>query len=479
MSLPKVVTRFAPSPTGFLHIGGARTALFNWYFAKHMALMGHDSAFLLRVEDTDKARSTDEATQAILEGLDWLGLSYDGEIVYQSQNVGDHVKTAKAMLASGTAYKCYCNAEELESLRAASETAFRSPWRDKVETTDRPFTVRFRVPDGKTKITDLVQGDITWENENFDDLVLLRADGSPTYMLAVVVDDHNMGVTHVIRGDDHLINAGRQTQIYRAMDWRVPHWAHVPLIHGPDGKKLSKRHGSLGVDAYRDLGYLPGGLRNYLLKLGWAHGDMEIFYNEDAAKVFTLDGINSAPARLDFDKMDFINSQHILHTPNDELLSKAAPFFETKNGAPLSAEKQARVASAMDSLKPRSKTFVEMAAQAAYLLADRPLTISGKTAKPFKNDQTLDYLRTLTSRLNVLEDTQWTENKVQDILTTFVEDHGIGFGKIGQPVRAALTAGAPSPDLSLVISLLGKAETLGRIEDVLSGASLNKNSSIE
>ena len=475
MSLPKVVTRFAPSPTGFLHIGGARTALFNWYFAKHMALQGHDTAFLLRIEDTDKARSTDEATQAILDGLDWLGLGYDGDIVYQSRNASKHVEAAQKLLAAGKAYKCYCTAEELEEIRGSSETAFRSPWRDKEQPSDLPHTVRFRVPEGQTKITDHVQGDVTWENENFDDLVLLRADGSPTYMLAVVVDDHDMGVTHVVRGDDHLINAGRQTQIYQALDWDIPQWAHVPLIHGPDGKKLSKRHGALGVEAYRDLGYLPAGLRNYLLKLGWSHGDMEVFFDDDAAKVFTLDGINSAPARLDFDKMDFINGQHILNTETSELLAQAAPFLTEQNGGALSAEKEVRLAAAIESLKPRSKTLKVMAAQSAYLLSERPLTITGKTAKPFKKEDTMGYLSTLNSRLNVLEDSQWNENALQAVLSAFAEEHGIGFGKIGQPLRAALTAGAPSPDLSLVLALLGKEETLGRIEDVLNGDSLSND----
>jgi glutamyl-tRNA synthetase len=469
---PKIVTRFAPSPTGFLHIGGARTALFNYYFTQHMAGLGHDARFRLRIEDTDKARSTDEATQAILDGLDWLGLKFDDEIVYQSQRADAHVAAAHALLENGKAYKCYCTPEELETIRASSETAFRSPWRDKADGPELPFTLRFRVPDGETKITDHVQGEITWQNENFDDLVLLRADGTPTYMLAVVVDDHDMGVTHVVRGDDHLINAGRQTQIYQALGWDVPEWAHVPLIHGPDGKKLSKRHGALGVEAYRNLGYLPDGLRNYLLKLGWSYGDTEFFTDETAAKAFTLDGINSAPARLDFDKMDHINAQHILETNNSDLLAMAEPFFEQANGGPLTPQKQDRVSQAMDSLKPRSKTLLEMATQAEYLLANRPLSITGKKAKPFKNETNLDYLRTLTSRLSVLKDAQWTEDAVQNILTTFAEDHGIGFGKIGQPVRAALTAGAPSPDLSLVLTLLGKDETLGRIEDVLSGASL-------
>ncbi len=473
MNQAKVVTRFAPSPTGFLHIGGARTALFNWYFAKHMG-----GEFVLRIEDTDKARSTPEATQAILDGLDWLGLSYDGDIVYQSRNAGDHVDAANALLAAGKAYRCYATVEELDEIRKNSDTAFRSPWRDggrdKTEPLDKPYTVRFRVPEGTTTIRDHVQGEITWQNENFDDLVLLRADGTPTYMLAVVVDDHTMGITHVVRGDDHLINAGRQTQIYQALGWDVPDWAHVPLIHGPDGKKLSKRHGALGVDAYRDKGYLPAGLRNYLLKLGWSHGDMEIFNDAEATMVFTLDGINSAPARLDFDKMDFVNGQHILGTDNDDLTALSSPFMQTAGGAPLSAEKEVRIGAAMDNLKTRSKTLVAMAEQAAYLLADRPLTITGKTAKPFKKEQTLEYLRTLNSRLSVLEDGQWTEDVLQDCLTTFATDHEIGFGKIGQPVRAALTAGSPSPDLSLVLALLGKDETIGRIEDVLSRPVIDK-----
>lgn len=474
MSPEKIVTRFAPSPTGFLHIGGARTALFNWYFAKHMAKQGHETQFLLRIEDTDKARSTAEATQAIIDGLDWLGLSYDGEIVYQSQNAAHHVKAAESLLAAGKAYRCYCTPEELEQLRGEQETAFRSPWRDKKsELADdgAKYTIRFRVPEGQTAIRDHVQGEITWQNENFDDLVLLRADGTPTYMLAVVVDDYNMGVTHVVRGDDHLINSGRQTQIYEALGWNVPEWAHVPLIHGPDGKKLSKRHGALGVEAYRDLGYIPSGLRNYLLKLGWSHQDIEFFTDESAAAHFTLGGINSAPARLDFDKMNFINGQHILKTGDDELLSRAQPFLEAKNGGAISGEKMQRVSMALSNLKTRSKTLAELAEQAAYLLADRPIQITGKKAKPFKNEDTMDKLRSLTLRLKALEDRQWTEDTVQDLLDAFVKEYEIGFGKIGQPVRMATTGGAPSPDLALVLSLLGKTETLARIDDVLSGAS--------
>lgn len=464
MTTKKVITRFAPSPTGFLHIGGARTALFNYYFAKHMG-----GEFHLRIEDTDKARSTPEATQAIIDGMAWLGLKHDGEIVYQSRNADDHISAAQALLESGAAYRCYASSEELEVLRAEqTDGAFRSPYRNTSEQLEKPYTVRFKVPSGETRIHDHVQGDITWQNKEFDDLVLLRADGTPTYMLAVVVDDHNMGVTHVVRGDDHLINAGRQTQIYQALGWDVPDWAHVPLIHGPDGKKLSKRHGALGVEAYRDMGYLPGGLRNYLLKLGWSHGDEELFFDEDAIDVFTLDGINSSPARLDFDKMGYINAQHILRENNEKLLTQAIPFLETKNGGPLSDIKSTRVKTAIDSLKVRSQTFEDFANQANYLLLERPLVFSDKTAKIFLKTGVLNHLKALTFELNILEDTLWTADAVQTILSNYAASQEIGFGKIGQPVRAALTAGEPSPDLALVLAFLGKDETLRRIEDVLS-----------
>ena len=465
MSKP-IRTRFAPSPTGFLHIGGARTALFNYFFTQNMG-----GEFLLRIEDTDKARSTDAATQAILTGLEWLGVKHDGEIVYQSQNADAHVKVAQELLASGKAYKCYATPEELESLReAARETghAFRSPYRDSAETPDLPFTVRFKVPEGKTSITDHVQGEITWENSAFDDLVLLRADGTPTYMLAVVVDDHNMGITHVIRGDDHLINAGRQSQIYAAMGWDIPEWAHVPLIHGPDGKKLSKRHGALGVEAYRDMGYLPSGLRNYLVKLGWAHGDTELFYSDaDIAKVFSLDGINSSPARLDFDKMEFINGQHINAAENTSLFNEAQAFLNLVNENPLSDSQSSRVLAAMDTLKPRAKTLKDLANQARYLLLKRPLIIEGKAGKPLRKDGAIGLVESLTFALKSLEDTAWNADSLQQFLEKFVSDNDIGFGKIGQPVRAALTGGAPSPDLSQVLALLGKDETLARLTDVI------------
>ncbi|CAM3623186.1 glutamate--tRNA ligase [Litorimonas haliclonae] len=464
MTTKKIITRFAPSPTGFLHIGGARTALFNYYFAKHVG-----GEFHLRIEDTDKARSTDEATQAILDGLDWLGLSYDGEIVYQSRRAADHAKAAKALLESGHAYRCPLAGDELDAEREKCRnagTSFRSPYRDKNSDVG---AIRFRVPDGETRLKDHVQGDITWDNNELDDLVLMRADGTPTYMLAVIVDDHDMGVTHVIRGDDHLINAARQQQIYKALGWDVPEWAHVPLIHGPDGKKLSKRHGALGVEAYRDMGYLPSSLRNYLVKLGWAHGDDELFFDDaDIAKVFTLDGINASPARLDFDKMDYINSQHIAQMEESDLFTEALPFM---NEVDKTEEKLKRFRAAIPTLKPRAKTLKELIVQADYLLAERPLTLEGKTAKPLEREGALQLLAALTLRLKGVEDSAWAADKLQQLLTDIATENDIGFGRIGQPVRAALTGGKPSPDLSVVMALLGKEECVGRLSDCLTALS--------
>jgi len=461
-----VVTRFAPSPTGYLHIGGARTALFNWYFAKKMG-----GKFRLRIEDTDRKRSTDEATNAILDGMNWLGLEADNDVIYQSQNAAAHKAAAETMLENGTAYRCYATDEEVEALKAEARDkncAFRSPYRDENVQKDGPFVVRFRVPDGKTVIHDHVQGNISWGNDSFDDLVLLRADGTPTYMLAVVVDDHNMGITHVIRGDDHLINAGRQTQLYKALNWDAPDWAHVSLIHGPDGKKLSKRHGALGIDAYAKMGYLPSGLRNYLVKLGWSHGDSEVFLDDkDLIQVFSLDGINTSPARLDFDKMDFINSQHLAEMADDELMKHALPFIEKVNEGPLTADVKERIQHAIPSLKPRAKNLVELAEQAKYMTDIRPISITGKTAKPLKREGAIELLTALTLSLKSRKDAPWTAEALQALLTDFAEQREIGFGRVGQPVRAALTGGAPSPDLSIVLALLGQDETIGRLDDAI------------
>ena len=467
----KIVTRFAPSPTGYLHIGGARTALFNWLYARKMG-----GEFRLRVEDTDRARSTDAATQAILDGMAWLGLHHDGDIVYQHANASQHIAAAHSLLGTGQAFKCYCTPEELDKLRSEAREAghaFRSPWRDKLESDgpeNKPYAIRFHVPDGETTVEDQVQGQITWQNKEFDDLVLLRADGTPTYMLAVVVDDHDMGVTHVIRGDDHLINAGRQSQIYAALGWDIPVFAHIPLIHGSDGKKLSKRHGALGVDAYQEMGYLPEGLRNYLLKLGWSVGDQDVYLGDSAVSAFDLSGINTAPARLDFDKMDHINGQHMVEMDDAELLALAVPFIEAEHGS-ISETHRSRLLAAMPSLKPRAATLKQISEQATYLLTQRPLSITGKAKKALKGDK-LILLEALTNRLKIVEDADWTENRLLIELEAFVAEQDIGFGKIGQPARAALTAGAPSPDLALVFALLGKDEALARLSDVIQNRDL-------
>jgi len=461
----KVVTRFAPSPTGFLHIGGARTALFSYYFAKR-----HGGAFRLRVEDTDKKRSTAEATQAILDGMDWLGIRHDGDIVYQSQNAESHRAAAEALVESGHAYLCYLTDDEIAAERETSRAegrAFRSHWRDGGSPSkDTAFVVRFKIPEGETTINDQVQGSITWNNKDFDDLILLRADGSPVYMLAVVVDDHHMGVTHIIRGDDHLINAGRQKLIYQALGWDVPEFAHVPLIFGPDGKKLSKRHGALGVDAYADMGYLPTGLRNYLTRLGWSHGDMEVFDDGEVTKIFELSDINKAPARLDFDKMAFINGAHMVRADTDTLLSSGQKFFEGKNGGPLSAAQTKRLTAALPHITSRANTLVELADKAFFVTRERPIEIIGKAKKTLKPD-TESRLRDLHSVLKALSKDMWVDQSILEQLQAYIAKEDIGFGKIGAPLRACLTGGAASPDLSLVLELLGQDEALGRIEDCL------------
>ena len=465
MNHAKIVTRFAPSPTGFLHIGGARTALYSYYFAKH-----HGGTFRLRVEDTDKKRSTPEATQAILDGMDWLGIQHDGDIVYQSKNEGRHRDVAEALIASGHAYHCYLSAEQQAAERQASRDegrAFRSPYRDEMSAPeDTPFVVRFRVPDGETFIEDAVLGRVKWQNKDFDDLILLRADGSPVYMLAVVVDDHDMGVTHVIRGDDHLVNGGRQKQIYQALGWDVPVFAHIPLIFGPDGKKLSKRHGALGVDAYEGMGYIPAGLRNYLTRLGWGHGDMEVFTDEELIKVFTLGGINKSPSQLDFDKMAYINGQHMSKTDTKTLFAYARPFFEEQNGGELSESQVNSLENALPSLVGRAKTLIALAEQTHFLTRKRPIPLTGKAKKPLKPESE-HRLRDLQNRLSSLEHSDWSTESIGNQLNLYVQEQDIGFGKIGPALRACLTGGSPSPDLALVLDLLGKNETLARIQDCL------------
>lgn len=459
----QIITRFAPSPTGYLHIGGARTALFNWLLARKAS-----GKFLLRIEDTDRARSTDDATAAILDGLTWLGLDWDGEPVSQFANASRHVDVAHQLIEKGAAFRCYMTSEETEAERerAFSEgRALRSPWRNRdpgEAPSDQPFVIRFKANDADTAITDVVQGMVRWAAKEFDDLVLLRSDGTPTYNLAVVVDDHDMGVTHIVRGDDHLVNAGRQAQIYDAMGWKRPVFAHIPLIHGPDGKKLSKRHGSLGAEAYRDQGYLPEGLRNYLLRLGWSHGDQEFFDDETAVAVFDLEGLNKAPARLDFDKMAHVNAHHMKLADNSRLIDLVMPFCEARlDGATLDRTALAkRLSVAIDVLKIRASTLAELAEQAYFLYRPSPFQLEGKAAKSLQGDAPHNLTR-LKERLEHLGD--WSEASLHNALNTFVEDEGIGFGKVGAPLRAALTGGAPAPDIALVLVALGRNESLERI----------------
>lgn len=462
-----VRTRFAPSPTGFLHIGGARTALFNWLFARH-----HGGQFLLRIEDTDRARSTQPAIDAIQDGLSWLGLDWDGDVVSQYSRASRHVEVAHQMVASGHAFRCYCSADEVDTLRTeafAEGRALRSPWRDRDPAeapADAAFTVRFRAADEDMVVADAVQGEVRWAAKEFDDLVLLRSDASPTYNLAVVVDDHDMEITHIIRGDDHLVNAGRQCQIYDALGWQRPVFAHIPLIHGPDGKKLSKRHGALGADAYRDMGYLPEGLRNYLLRLGWSHGDQEIFDDAQAIAAFDISGLNKAPSRLDLDKLSHINSHHMSEAADARLCELVTPFLAGLEGQiDDEATKAARIEKAMPALKLRAATLAELAQQAYFLVRARPILLEGKQAK-LLNDETCARLNRLFTRLE--ETRLWDEDTLANALKQFAETENVGFGKIGQPLRAVLTGGAAAPDLALVMAFLGRDEVLDRIKDQLS-----------
>ena len=455
-----VVTRFAPSPTGFLHIGGARTALFNWAFARH-----HDGKFLLRIEDTDRARSTDEAIEAILDGMAWLGLNADDEPVFQHKNADRHIEVVQTLLASGNAYKCYCTPEEIEAMREAARAAGKPPrydgaWRDRDpgEAPDgQTYVVRFRAPqEGSTVIDDCVQGTVTTANDQLDDLIILRSDGTPTYMLSVVVDDHDMGVTHIIRGDDHLTNAARQSQIYNALGWQVPDFAHVPLIHGSDGAKLSKRHGALGVDAYRDMGLLPEAMRNYLARLGWSHGDDEIFTTEQLIGWFGLEAIGKSPARFDMTKLENVNGHHIRR--HDDMALAALVCANAPELAPV----QATLEAAMPVLKERAKSLYEIADMGRFLISVRPIDITEKAAKSLTAD-TRARLAALHPRLESLED--WKHAAIEAEIRAFLSDHDLKLGDIAPALRAALTGTPASPGIFDVLALLDKAEVLGRLQD--------------
>ncbi len=462
-----VVTRFAPSPTGFLHIGGARTALFNWLFARH-----HGGKFLLRIEDTDRARSTTQAVDAIFDGVKWLGLDWDGEAVFQFARMDRHAEVARQLVAEGKAYYCYCTPAELEEIRASQRAQglpMRYPgiWRDRDPATapkDIPPVVRLKAPqDGETVIADMVQGDVTVANAQLDDMVLLRADGTPTYMLSVVVDDHDMGVTHVIRGDDHLTNAFRQYQLYQACGWDVPRFAHIPLIHGPDGAKLSKRHGALGVDAYRDMGYLPEAVRNYLLRLGWSHGDDEIITTEQATEWFDLDNVGRSPSRFDYAKLTNLNGHYLRQGDDARLAALLIPLMETKLGHGVDDLGRTRLIQGMAGLKERAKTLVDLADSALFYVRPRPLALDEKAAKTLADAEarTLlgDYLTSVSA-------TEWVKHDLEEAARQLAERSGQKLGKIAQPLRAALTGTLVSPPIFEVMEVLGRDETLARLQDV-------------
>ena len=460
-----VVTRFAPSPTGYLHIGGARTALFNWLYARR-----HAGRFLIRIEDTDRERSTDEAVKAIFDGLSWLELFADDEPVFQFSRADRHREVVDQLLERDAAYRDFTSAEETGRLRdeaKAERRTFESPWRDREPTVDdlsQPHVVRFRRPmPGRVIVPDAVQGEVSWGNEDLDDLVLLRSDGAPTYNLAVVVDDHDMGVTHVIRGDDHLNNAARQSLIYYALGWDRPGFAHIPLIHGPDGAKLSKRHGAQAVHEYAEMGYLPEAMRNYLARLGWAHGDDELFSDAQAVEWFDLAGIGKAPARLDFDKLAHVNS-HWLRLADDERLAKLTLDAHLQRGHILAEADEARLQRAMPFVKDRAKTVLDLAEQTAFVLKTRPLVLDDK-GLALLTGETLERLGRLRDRLALFQ--SWDVFALEAELKAFAESEGVGFGKIGPPMRAALTAGSTSPDIARTLSALGHDESLGRLDDAL------------
>ena len=466
-----VVTRFAPSPTGFLHIGGARTALFNWLYAR-----GRGGKMLLRIEDTDRERSTQAAIDAILDGLKWLGIAWDGDAIYQFARAERHREVAEALIATGHAYRCYASPEELTQMREAARREGRARlydgrWRDR-DPGDAPPgvkpAIRLKAPlTGEIVIEDQVQGRVVWQNENLDDLVLLRSGGTPTYMLAVVVDDHDMGVTHVIRGDDHLTNAARQKQIYDALAWPVPVMAHIPLIHGPDGSKLSKRHGALGVDAYRALGYLPEALRNYLVRLGWSHGDQEIFSTEEMIAAFDLPQIGRSPARFDFAKLESLNGHYIRQSSDAGLLDAIDQLLpHVAGGAELAAKMtptlRQQLLAAMPSLKERAKTLIDLIDSASFLLADRPIPLDEK-ATALLTPEARDILRDVAADLAGVE--TWTPEATEQAVRAFAERKGAKLGAVAQPLRAALTGRITSPGIFEVLSVLGKPESLARLAD--------------
>jgi glutamyl-tRNA synthetase len=467
----EIITRFAPSPTGFLHIGGGRTALFNWLYAKR-----HGGKMLLRIEDTDRERSTAAAINAIIDGLTWLGLNWDGEIIFQFSRAARHRQVAEQLLGSGHAYRCYCSQDELTAMREKARAEGRTRLyeghcRDR-DPKDVPAgvnpVIRLKAPlTGETVVDDQVQRRVVWQNENLDDFVLLRSDGTPTYMLAVVVDDHDMAVTHIIRGDDHLNNAARQTQIYQALGWKVPVMAHIPLIHGPDGSKLSKRHGALGVDAYRAMGYLPAAMRNYLVRLGWSHGDQEIFSAEEMIAAFDLPQIGRSPARFDFTKLESLNGHYIRASDDADLIVAMEQLLpHIAGGQELTSKMtpvlRAKLLAAMPGLKERAKTLVELFEASRFLWTSRPIDIADQ-AKALLTGEAKTLIAALLPELEAVPD--WNAATVEAIVRPYAERAGLKLGAVAQPLRAALTGRATSPPIFDVLAVLGREESLARLRD--------------
>jgi glutamyl-tRNA synthetase len=465
MPVSSVVTRFAPSPTGTLHIGSARTALFNWLFTRR-----HGGQFLLRVEDTDKERSTEASTQAIYRGLEWLGLDFDGQPINQAANSKRHAEVAHAMLDAGHAYKCFATQDEIAAFRDVAHaeknsTLFRSTWRDVADCDhpDSPYVVRLKAPrDGQTVIKDQVQGDVTIRNDQLDDMVLLRSDSTPVYMLAVVVDDHDMGVTHVIRGDDHLNNAARQIQIYIAMGWDLPVYAHIPLIHGPDGKKMSKRHGATGVEEYQALGYSAAGMRNYLARLGWSHGDDEFFTDSQAQSWFDLEHIGKSPSRFDFKKLANVSGQHIAQTENAALLHELQGYLVATAAPTLNDAQKSAFLKGVYCVKDRAKTMAELLEKSAFMLNARPLDFDQK-AKQTLDIVSIGILIELTPQL---QNVTWNREALEALVGILAESHNTKLGKLAAPLRAALSGRVVSPSVFDMMLVLGRDETIARLNDI-------------
>ena len=465
MSEQQIITRFAPSPTGYLHIGGARTALFNWLYAK-----ANNGKFLLRIEDTDRERSTPEATTALLKGLEWLGLDYDGNVYSQFERANRHRIVALEMVKSGHAYKCFSTIDEINAYRdqAAKDKnplPFQSPWRDADPESfpDAPFVIRLKSPkNGGIVIKDKVQKKVSWAASSFDDLIMLRSDNSPTYMLAVVVDDHDMGVTHIIRGDDHLINAGRQSLIYDAMNWKIPEFAHIPLIHGEDGKKLSKRHGATGIHEYAALGYMPEAIRNYLCRLGWSHGNDELFSTADAINWFDFSGIGKSPSRLDFKKLNNVSAHHI-KTSSNEMVSNDLFAYAKEIGIEISENNKLKITKSISLVRDKSKTLCDVLDKCHFILTALPIDIDEKSIINL-NSVSIGILKQLTP---LLSDATWTSEYLEALAREFADSHQIGLGKIGMPLKAALSGKINSPSAFGMMEILGREESLARINSAI------------